>query len=106
MVTMLSQNVSEFAMHARAILGLPVFNPTVTPGASRALLAKGHGAVRVQGLTKALEVPQSEVRIFGKPEVQGERRVGVALALGKDVSDAVARVDAMEQAIRFEVGNE
>jgi phosphoribosylglycinamide formyltransferase 2 len=105
MVTSLSQNVSEFAMHARSILGLPVFTPEVTPGASRALLAKGQGSVHVEGIAKALEVPQSEVRIFGKLSVNGERRVGVALALGQNTDEAISRVDVMERALDIRVLN-
>ncbi|MEC8425398.1 MAG: formate-dependent phosphoribosylglycinamide formyltransferase [Myxococcota bacterium] len=93
MVTMVSQELSEFALHARAILGLPI--PEIAlqaPGASAVIL--GHGtsdSPRFTGVVEALRVPSSQVRIFGKPQVRGERRLGVALATGADVDEARTR---------------
>lgn len=89
MVTLISQQLSEFALHARAILGLPV--PQIKqygPAASAVLLVQGNSAdIQYHGLAEALAEPDTELRIFGKPEVQGERRMGVALALA-DTTDA------------------
>ena len=94
MVTLISQELSEFALHARAILGLPV--PAIRqlgPAASAVLLVQGQSAdVSFDGLDSALEEPDTQLRLFGKPEVQGERRMGVALA--RDVSVEAAREKA------------
>ena len=93
MVTMASQELSEFALHARAILGLPV--PEIrllSPGASHVILGEGHGrAIAFDGVAEALAEPGVQVRLFGKPEIAGHRRLGVALATGEDTSDARAR---------------
>lgn len=90
MVTLISQNLSEFALHARAILGLPV--PAIRqhgPAASAVLLVEGHSTQMVySGLEQALAEPDTDLRLFGKPEVQGERRLGVALALDADTRSA------------------
>ena len=90
MVTLISQDLSEFALHARAILGLPI--PVIRqhgPAASAVIIAKGNStALRFGGLEQALAVPDTQIRLFGKPEVAGERRVGVALALGDDLQSA------------------
>ena len=93
MVTLISQQLSEFALHARAILGLPI--PQIKqygPAASAVLLVPGHSAdIQYQGLAEALTEPDTELRIFGKPEVQGERRMGVALALSDSVEAATQK---------------
>lgn len=93
MVTLISQQLSEFALHARAILGLPI--PQIKqygPAASAVLLVPGHSAdIQYQGLAEALAEPDTELRIFGKPEVQGERRMGVALALSDSVEAATQK---------------
>lgn len=103
LVTLISQDLSEFALHVRAILGLPI--PSLRhwgPAASCALLAKGHGSmIRYRGFDQALSQPDTALRLFGKPEVQGERRVGVALSLGKDVAEA--RIKAKQVAASIEV---
>ncbi len=97
MVTMVSQDLSEFALHSRAVLGLPVgdilrLGGTEEPAsASCAVLAEGHGVPRFDGVDAALAVPTSQIRLFGKPEVAGHRRVAVTLARGKDVDEARAR---------------
>ncbi|WP_243358057.1 formate-dependent phosphoribosylglycinamide formyltransferase [Fundidesulfovibrio terrae] len=93
MVTLISQDLSEFALHVRAILGLPV--PDIRqygPAASRVILAEGDSAAPSFEITpEALAEPDTAVRLFGKPEVRGLRRMGVALALGKDVDDAKSK---------------
>jgi phosphoribosylglycinamide formyltransferase 2 len=93
MVTLISQQLSEFALHARAILGLPI--PLIKhygPAASAVLLVPGQSAdIRYEGLAEALAEPDTELRIFAKPEVQGERRMGVALALSDTVEAATQK---------------
>ena len=97
MVTLVSQDLSEFALHARAVLGLPVGDVLRLGGAeepaaaSCAVLAEGHGVPRFDGVDAALSVPTAQVRLFGKPMVAGHRRVGVTLARGTDVVDARER---------------
>ena len=89
LVTLLSQDLSEFALHARAILGLPI--PVIRqlgPSASCALLAEGHGVPVFGGVGDALRHPDTALRLFGKPRVAGHRRVGVTLARGADTDDA------------------
>ena len=90
MVTMISQDLSEFALHARAILGLPVPNIEFHgPAASHVILAKGHSQqVQYGNLDAALSAPDTQMRLFGKPEVQGERRMGVVLARGASLAEA------------------
>ena len=92
MVTMISQRQSEFELHARAILGLPVDTRLVTPGAS-AVIYGGVDAsgVEFQGVDTALRVPQTDLRLFGKPESFTHRRMGVALAYDTDIESARAR---------------
>jgi len=102
LVTLASQHQSEFALHARAILGLPVSTEIATPGASAVIYggmdAKG---VAYEGLDLALQVPESEVRLFGKPEAFERRRMGVAVARGRDIAEA--RTRAKEAASRVKV---
>ncbi len=90
LVTLISQDLSEFALHARAILGLPIPNIR-TRGAAASAVILGHGdsdQLRYAGLTQALQAPDTQVRLFGKPQMRGERRLGVALALGEDIAGA------------------
>jgi phosphoribosylglycinamide formyltransferase 2 len=97
LVTLISQDLSEFALHARAILGLPI--PAIRqrgPSASCALLVDGHSRdVRFGNVAEALREPDTALRLFGKPEVTGHRRMGVALALGETIAAARARARAM-----------
>ncbi len=90
MVTMISQDLSEFALHARAILGLPV--PRIVshgPGASAVIMAQGESnQISFGNLHTALAQPHTQLRLFGKPEVEGERRMGVALALAENIDQA------------------
>ena len=92
LVTLVSQFQSEFALHARAILGLPVSTALRAAGASAVIYggldAKG---ISFDGIDAALAVPDSELRLFGKPESYVKRRMGVALARGRDVDEARAR---------------
>jgi phosphoribosylglycinamide formyltransferase 2 len=102
LVTLISQDLSEFALHARAILGLPI--PAIRqrgPAASSALLVDGDSAnIRFTGLDRALAEPDTALRLFGKPEVRGHRRMGVALALGATLDAARARARAMTVILR------
>lgn len=95
MVTMISQDMSEFALHARAILGLPV--PEVRfygPSASKAIVVEGNTReYEFQNLEKVLEEPGVQMRIFGKPEIAGHRRLGVLLATADTVGEALAKVN-------------
>jgi len=92
LVTMCTQVQSEFELHARAILGLPVDTRLSTPGAS-AVVYGGVDArgIRYEGVADALRVPGSDLRLFGKPESYKRRRMGVALARGEDVAQARER---------------
>jgi phosphoribosylglycinamide formyltransferase 2 len=92
LVTLVSQNQSEFALHARAILGLPVETSLRAPGASAVI----YGGMEAQGIAfdgvaDALALPETELRLFGKPESFKKRRMGVALARGRDTSQARER---------------
>ena len=106
LVTLASQDLSQFALHARAVLGLPI--PAVRqrgPAASAVIIATGHSnAVGYADLEDALALPDTQLRLFGKPEVRGERRMGVALALGDTVAVARARASAAAEAVRVELG--
>lgn len=104
LVTLVSQDLSEFALHARAILGLPI--PAIRArgvGASCAVLVEGDVvAPSYAGIERALAAPDTQVRLFGKPEVVGRRRMAVTLALGDDVD--AARATAREAAAHISVG--
>ena len=93
MVTLISQDLSEFALHARAILGLPI--PTIHfngPSASSVILVEGESAqLQFNNLAQALAEPLTDIRLFGKPEVSGKRRMGVALARSDSAESAVEK---------------
>ena len=95
MVTMISQDMSEFSLHARAILGLPI--PEIRfygPSASKAIVVEGHTKeYEFCNLEKVLEEPGVQIRIFGKPEIAGHRRVGVILATADTVEEALAKAE-------------
>ena len=92
MVTMCSQKQSEFDLHARAILGLPVDTILLAPGASAVIYGQlEEKGIAFSGLVEALSVPQSDIRLFGKPESFAKRRMGVALANGADTDEARTR---------------
>lgn len=105
LVTLISQDLSEFALHARAILGLPI--PAIRqhgPAASAVILVEGDSdQMQFQGLDRALTEPDTQLRLFGKPEVRGERRLGVALALGSDIDEAVAKARQAANAVKTEL---
>lgn len=105
MVTMISQDLSEFALHVRAILGLPIPNITQHgPSASAALLVHGKSSnVSFSGLEDALSEPDTQLRLFGKPEVDGERRMGVCLARGTSVNDARKKAMDMLDKIKYKL---
>ena len=90
MVTMISQDLSQFALHARAILGLPIAEIRLHgPSASAVLLVEGEShSICYGGLENALAEPDTQIRLFGKPNVAGKRRMGVALARGSDIEKA------------------
>lgn len=104
MVTLISQHLSEFALHVRALLGLPI--PEIRfygPSASRALLAEGNSTdIAFSGMEEALSIPGTDMRIFGKPEVKGHRRMGVMLATGVDVEEACEKVEQAASLIRID----
>jgi len=102
MVTLISQDLSEFALHARAILGLPIPNIACRgPAASAVVLVSGDSdQVTFAGLEEALAQPDTQLRLFGKPQVQGERRMGVALALGDSIEQARMKASAAAAAIK------
>ena len=93
LVTLISQDLSEFALHARAILGLPIpVIRQVGPSASAVVLVQGQSAnVSFGNLGAALKAPDTQLRLFGKPEVDGQRRMGVALARDESIEAAVAK---------------
>ncbi len=104
LVTLVSQDLSEFAIHARAILGVPV--PVVRqngPSASAVILPEGTSTeVSYTGLEEALAQPGTQLRLFGKPELQGRRRMGVALALGSSIEDAREKARTAASSIKVE----
>ncbi len=103
MVTMVSQNLSEFELHVRAILGLPV--PEIVllaPAASHVILAQDSWPlVSYGGIDAALAVPDSKLRLFGKPDSRKGRRMGVALALGEETNQARRRAERAAHAVRI-----
>lgn len=102
MVTMISQDLSEFALHVRAILGLPIPNIRQRgASASCVILAEGHSDnVCYEIFDTALTEPDTQLRLFGKPEVQGQRRMGVALALADDVEEARRKARCVANAVK------
>jgi phosphoribosylglycinamide formyltransferase 2 len=102
LVTLGSQQLSEFALHARAILGLPIPGiRLLRPAFSVALLGEGTGVPEFSGLCEALAVPESQVRLFGKPECRGHRRLAVAVASGDSVEQARDRARQVASAVRI-----
>jgi phosphoribosylglycinamide formyltransferase 2 len=92
MVTMCTQRFNEFELHARAILGLPVDTSLRATGASAVIYGQmEEKGIAFTGVQEALRVPESDIRLFGKPESFKRRRMGVALANGKDTDEARAR---------------
>ena len=105
MVTLISQDLSEFALHARAILGLSI--PAIRffgPSASAVVLVEGESeSVRFENLRAATAIVDTSIRLFGKPEVKGKRRMGVALARAQDTNEATRKALAVAAAIKAEI---
>ena len=103
MVTMISQNLSEFELHVRAILGLPV--PEVEnlgASASHVILAEEQAVeVGFEGVGEALQVPGTKLRLFGKPDTRRNRRMGVVLAFGEDTNDARQKAEQAAHKVRI-----
>jgi phosphoribosylglycinamide formyltransferase 2 len=106
MVTMISQDLSQFALHARAILGLPI--PAIRqygPSASSVILVEGESDnPTFSNLDTALAEPDVQLRLFGKPAVKGRRRMGVALARGENVEQARTKANASSSAVQVTLG--
>ena len=105
MVTMISQDLSEFGLHARALLGLPV--PSIRfygPSASRAIVVEGDtNKIEMDNLEKVLEEPGVQIRIFGKPEVKGHRRMGVILATAESTDAAIEKAERAYNKLKVNV---
>lgn len=105
MVTMISQDLSEFALHVRAILGLPI--PSIRqlgPAASCVILVKGKSSnIVFSGFEQALGEEDTQLRLFGKPEVNGERRMGVCLAKGRTIEEARAKASRVSSRVKYEL---
>lgn len=105
LVTLVSQDLSEFALHARAILGLPV--PAIRqqgPSASAVILPEGDSSeVSYTGLENALAQPDTQIRLFGKPELKGRRRMGVALANAESIEEARAKASRSAAAVKVDI---
>jgi len=105
MVTMISQDLSEFGLHARALLGLPI--PAIKfygPSASRAIVVEGDtDKVEFDNLEHVLEEPGVQLRIFGKPEIKGHRRMGVILATAETVEEAIAKSERAYNKLKVNV---
>jgi phosphoribosylglycinamide formyltransferase 2 len=105
MVTMISQDLSQFSLHARAVLGLPI--PGIHfhgPSASSVILVEGSSDhVSFNNIDSALRQPDTQIRLFGKPEVHGQRRMGVALARGTDIDDAKSKAISASKAVNVDL---
>ncbi len=99
LVTLVSQDLSEFALHARAILGLPVHVSTLGPSASCAVVVEGTGVPTFHGVADAVALPDTDIRLFGKPRVDGRRRMAVTLARAATVDEARARASVAAAAL-------
>jgi len=101
LVTLCSQRFSEFELHARAILGLPVDTALREPGASAVIYGgMEEKGIAFAGVAEALAVPRSDLRLFGKPEAFSKRRMGVAVANGADTDEARARAKLAASRVR------
>lgn len=105
MVTMISQDLSQFALHARAILGLPIPNiQTHGPSASCAVVVEGHSEnVRFGNLEEAMSQPDTQLRLFGKPQVAGKRRMAVTLARSNDIDHARTKARTAAEALEIQL---
>jgi phosphoribosylglycinamide formyltransferase 2 len=105
MVTMISQDLSQFALHARAILGLPIPNIVQHgPSASAVILVEGESdRVSFGNLNEALAAPDTQLRLFGKPRVKGKRRMGVAIARGNSIDEARTKAKGAADAVEVKL---
>ena len=105
MVTMISQDLSQFALHARAILGLPIPNIVQHgPSASAVILVEGESDhVSYGNLNEALAAPDTQLRLFGKPRVKGKRRMGVAIARGNSIGEARTKAKGAADALEVKL---
>lgn len=110
MVTMIAQHVSEFALHARAIVGLPVTKehvalciPEGSAAASHAIVVEGEGEAVFSNVAAALAEPGTDLRVFAKPKVRGHRRMAVALAIGTDEKEARAKVARVAETLNINI---
>ena len=103
LVTLISQDISQFALHARAILGLPIPNIMQHgPCASSVILGEGHSEeISFNGVDKALNEPDTQIRLFGKPSISGRRRLGVAVARGNSIDEAKDKAIRASEAINI-----
>ncbi|EGR4063576.1 phosphoribosylglycinamide formyltransferase 2 [Vibrio cholerae] len=103
MVTLISQELSEFALHVRAFTGLPIGQIVqYGPSASAAILGQGQSQnIQFSGLNDALSIPHTQVRLFGKPDIAGRRRLGVALSRGKTTQEATDRAIECAKAVKI-----
>ena len=103
LVTLISQDLSEFALHARAILGLPIPNiRQFGPAASAVILGNGKSTnISFENLDTALSEPDTQIRLFGKPEINGSRRLGVAVARGNSLADARSKAMRAAKAVKI-----
>ena len=104
LVTLISQDISQFALHARAILGLPIPNIMQHgPCASSVILGEGHSEeILFNGVDKALSEPDTQIRLFGKPSISGRRRLGVAVARGNSIDEAKDKAIRASEAINIQ----
>ena len=103
LVTLISQDISQFALHSRAILGLPIPNIMQHgPCASSVILGEGHSEeISFNGVDKALNEPDTQIRLFGKPSISGRRRLGVAVARGNSIDEAKDKAIRASEAINI-----
>jgi phosphoribosylglycinamide formyltransferase 2 len=105
MVTMISQDLSEFALHARAVIGLPI--PSVRfygASASKAIVVEGDSdKVVFENLDEVVAEDGVQIRLFGKPEVVGHRRFGVILAIDEDVEKALAKAERAYAKLKYTI---
>ena len=104
LVTLISQDISQFALHARAILGLPIPNIMQHgPCASSVILGEGHSEeISFNGVDKALNEPDTQIRLFGKPSISGRRRLGVTVARGNSIEEAKHKAIRASEAINIQ----
>jgi phosphoribosylglycinamide formyltransferase 2 len=105
LVTLGSQNLSEFALHARAILGFPIGEiKQYGPWASSVVLAEGHSdSIAFSGVELALAQPNTQLRLFGKPEIHGRRRLGVAISAAETIEQAIEYAQRASRSVKTQL---